>query len=243
MSYIGKLPATEVQNSVVDLATGETVGILPVSKGGTGVTAATYCSLTANVSGTLPVSNGGTGAFTLAANNVILGNGTSAVQTVAPGTSGNVLTSNGTTWVSSAAAGGGGSTLTNDTTTNATQYIGMSRSISGAWTAAYVADSELYFNPSTGTLFSVQFQSLSDEKVKTNVETIAGAVDTVKSLRGVEFDWRDSGLRSSGVIAQEIERVLPHLVTEENGVKSVNYMGVIGYLIEAVKELSDKLEK
>ena len=242
MSYIGKLPATEVQNSIVDLATGETVGILPVSKGGTGVTAATYCSLTTNVSGTLPVSNGGTGAFTLAANNVILGNGASAVQGVAPGANGNVLTSNGTTWVSSA-AGASGATLTNDTTTNATQYIGMSRSISGAWTAAYVADSELYFNPSTGTLFSVQFQSLSDEKVKTNVQTITCAVDTVKSLRGVEFDWRDSGLRSSGVIAQEIERVLPHLVTEENGVKSVNYMGVIGYLIEAVKELSDKLEK
>lgn len=50
----------------------------------------------------LPVAGGGTGASTLTANNVILGNGTSAVQFVAPGTSGNVLTSNGTTWASSA---------------------------------------------------------------------------------------------------------------------------------------------
>lgn len=49
-----------------------------------------------------PVANGGTGAATLAANNVLLGNGTSAVQAVAPSTSGNVLQSNGTTWVSSA---------------------------------------------------------------------------------------------------------------------------------------------
>jgi len=48
----------------------------------------------------LPVAQGGTGAATLAANNVLLGNGTSAVQAVAPGTSGNVLTSNGTTWES-----------------------------------------------------------------------------------------------------------------------------------------------
>jgi hypothetical protein len=54
--------------------------------------------------GTVPVSSGGTGANTLAANNVLLGNGTSALQVVAPGTSGNVLTSNGTTWTS--AAGG-----------------------------------------------------------------------------------------------------------------------------------------
>ena len=56
--------------------------------------------------GTLPVSGGGTGATSLAANAVVLGNGTSAVQTVAPSTSGNVLTSNGTTWVSSAAPSG-----------------------------------------------------------------------------------------------------------------------------------------
>jgi hypothetical protein len=54
------------------------------------------------VSGTLPVANGGTGASTLTANNVLLGNGTSAPQFVAPGTSGNVLTSNGTTWTSTA---------------------------------------------------------------------------------------------------------------------------------------------
>lgn len=54
---------------------------------------------------TVTVAQGGTGATTLAANNVILGNGTSAVQTVAPGTSGNVLTSDGTTWQSTAPTG------------------------------------------------------------------------------------------------------------------------------------------
>ena len=52
---------------------------------------------------TVTVAQGGTGATTLTANNVILGNGTSAVQFVAPGTAGNVLTSNGTTWTSAAA--------------------------------------------------------------------------------------------------------------------------------------------
>ena len=60
-------------------------------------------------SGTLPVSNGGTGATTLTANNVLLGNGTSAIQTVAPSTAGNVLTSNGTTWVSQTPAASGAS--------------------------------------------------------------------------------------------------------------------------------------
>ena len=50
----------------------------------------------------MPVASGGTGAATLTANNVLLGNGTSALQAVAPSTSGNVLTSNGTTWTSAA---------------------------------------------------------------------------------------------------------------------------------------------
>jgi len=54
----------------------------------------------AGLSATLVVGSGGTGAATLAANNVLLGNGTSALQVVAPGTSGNVLTSNGSTWAS-----------------------------------------------------------------------------------------------------------------------------------------------
>lgn len=60
-------------------------------------------NLATNVTGTLPVANGGTSSATLTANNVLLGNGTSALQVVAPGTSGNVLTSNGTTWASSTA--------------------------------------------------------------------------------------------------------------------------------------------
>ncbi len=64
----------------------------------------------ANVTGTVAVANGGTGATTLTANNVLLGNGTSAVQAVAPGTTGNVLTSDGTTWTSAAPSGGASTT-------------------------------------------------------------------------------------------------------------------------------------
>jgi len=63
--------------------------------------------LSTGVTGTLPVANGGTSLATLTANNVILGNGTSAPTFVAPSTSGNVLTSNGTTWQSTAAGGSG----------------------------------------------------------------------------------------------------------------------------------------
>jgi hypothetical protein len=63
--------------------------------------------LSTGVTGTLPVANGGTSLATLTANNVILGNGTSAPLFVAPSTNGNVLTSNGTTWQSTAPAASG----------------------------------------------------------------------------------------------------------------------------------------
>jgi len=66
-------------------------------------------SLTTQVTGTLPVANGGTSLTTLTANNVILGNGTSAPLFVAPGTAGNVLTSDGTTWQSTTPAASGAS--------------------------------------------------------------------------------------------------------------------------------------
>lgn len=70
---------------------------------------------TDGLTGAVPVANGGTGASSITANAVILGNGTSAIQTVAPSTSGNVLTSNGTTWVSSTPAGGGVTSLNGQT--------------------------------------------------------------------------------------------------------------------------------
>lgn len=76
------------------------------------LTNATGLPLTTGVTGTLPVGNGGTGATSLTANNVLLGNGTSALQVVAPGANGNVLTSDGTTWTSAAPTGGGGGGVT-----------------------------------------------------------------------------------------------------------------------------------
>jgi hypothetical protein len=73
--------------------------------GGTTPAAGAFTTLSATTA--IGVASGGTGASTLAANNVILGNGTSAVQVVAPSTAGNVLTSNGTTWQSTAPAASG----------------------------------------------------------------------------------------------------------------------------------------
>lgn len=88
-------------------ASGTTTLTLPTTSGTVLTTASTTgISGSAISTGTIGVSVGGTGATSLTANNVILGNGTSAVQFVAPSTNGNVLTSNGTTWTSAAPSGG-----------------------------------------------------------------------------------------------------------------------------------------
>ena len=91
---------TDVGDAITYLSSLTLGSALPIASGGTGSTSTTFVDLTVNVTGTLPVANGGTGAATLTANNVMLGNGTSAVQFVAPGASGNALVSNGTTWTS-----------------------------------------------------------------------------------------------------------------------------------------------
>jgi len=92
----------------------------------------TNVSLTTAVTGTLPVANGGTGASSLTANNVILGNGTSAVQVVAPSTAGNVLTSDGTTWASAALPAGGIEYVYKTSTYTATDKQGVLANTTGA---------------------------------------------------------------------------------------------------------------
>jgi hypothetical protein len=82
----------------------------------------------------------------------------------------------------------------------------------------------------------------SDERKKTNIEVIPNALEKVLQLRGVTFEKLDDGnRRHSGIIAQEVEKVLPEVVyTAEDGMKSVAYGNMIGLLIEAIKELSEK---
>jgi len=87
------------QQAAINALTGTQTNNRVLRSNGTNATLS-QVALTTDVTGTLPVANGGTGAATLTANNVILGNGTTAVLFVAPSTSGNFLTSNGTTWTS-----------------------------------------------------------------------------------------------------------------------------------------------
>jgi hypothetical protein len=80
----------------------------------------------------------------------------------------------------------------------------------------------------------------SDVTLKENIETIPNALDKVLNLRGVEFDRNDkeNNPHEIGVIAQEVEEVVPEVVlTNEEGLKSVAYGNLVGLLIESIKEL------
>lgn len=136
-----------------------------------------------------------------------------------------------------------GATLENDVDTNFEYLIGMANAQTGAWVTAYVSNTKLYFNPNTGTLSATNFNNLSDEELKTNISIITNATATINTIEGVEFNWKDSGQKSAGFIAQRIEEVLPQLVaTNQEGMKSVNYSAIIAYLVETVKELDQRVK-
>lgn len=82
----------------------------------------------------------------------------------------------------------------------------------------------------------------SDAKLKENVETIREALSLVKRMRGVFYDRIDTGEHGVGVIAQEMREVIPQAVKPNDGTLSVAYGNLVGVLIEAVKELSAKVE-
>ena len=82
--------------------------------------------------------------------------------------------------------------------------------------------------------------AFSDERLKENVETIEGALDKVSQMRGVMYD--KDGERGTGVIAQEMQQVMPEVV-QDGEYLSVAYGNIVGVLIESIKELKAEIEE
>ena len=133
--------------------------------------------------------------------------------------------------------------LTNDTSTDATYYPILSTGISGDLSAVKVSNTKLTFNPSSGQLNATDINSSSDINLKENISRVENAGEVLSNLTGVNFTWKETQRDSIGVIAQELEEILPQLVSDTENGKSVNYNGLIGVLIEAVKELSDRVDQ
>jgi hypothetical protein len=130
-------------------------------------------------------------------------------------------------------------------TTNASYYpLFYTSATNGTLPHVYTSASNFIFNPGTGTLTATTFSASSDERLKTDIDTISNALDIVQSLRGVTFNWIDKSLgdkRNIGLIAQEVEKIIPEVVTSEK-YKSVNYGSIVGILVEAIKELKAEID-
>jgi hypothetical protein len=138
-----------------------------------------------------------------------------------------------------------GIALTDDTSTNSTYYPLLTVNTSGSISAANVSSTKLTYNPSTGNLVATIHYASSDARYKDDVVVIPNALGKVTQIRGVTYVRNDIADKSrhAGVIAQEVEAVLPEVVSTNNeGYKLVAYDNMVGLLIEAIKELKAEVD-
>ena len=133
--------------------------------------------------------------------------------------------------------------INNDTISNITVYPMMSSETTGNLNTATISTTKIYFNPSTGILSVTDLNSLSDLAFKTNVEPVSRSLEILQELNPVKFTWVDNKKTSYGVIAQELETILPELVHTTNGIKSVSYQPLIAFLISAVQQLQRQINE
>lgn len=153
------------------------------------------------------------------------------------------LTLNGTTrnlYVNSNPASGNGIRLNNSGSLSVIDFTQEMRFRNGAGSTTYLTIA------TNGNLTAAgDITAFSDESLKTDIVQIGNALDKVSSLRGVSFKRidQDDNKTHIGVIAQEIEKILPEVVTtNSDGIKTVAYGNITGLLIEAIKELKEEID-
>ena len=94
-----------------------------------------------------------------------------------------------------------------------------------------------------GTITCVDINSTSDINLKEYIHSIDDPLAKVMQINGIGFRWKDTKEAAIGVIAQDIEEIFPELVKNNDHIKTVNYNGLIGVLIEAIKEQQRQIEE
>ena len=101
-------------------------------------------------------------------------------------------------------------------------------------------------NDSTyGTVKGHSFITYSDETLKTNIQPVQNALEKVKNLKGVTYDWKSDGTSDIGFIAQDVEKIIPQIVKSngKEGSYGMNYSRVTALLVEGIKEQQAQIEK
>ena len=93
-----------------------------------------------------------------------------------------------------------------------------------------------------GVVTATDFNSTSDIKLKTNIQVIDNPIDKIMKINGVSFNWKVTNKPSFGVIADNVQEILPDLVNDEDP-KTVNYNGLVGLLIEVVKNQQEQINE
>lgn len=183
-------------------------------------------------------------------------------------TNGYVLSTDGSgnlSWVPSEVS------VTNDTTTNASYYPTLTTSTGSAITGVSVSNTKLNFNPSTGrlnatiisdgsmtmtggsitagtnitisgTMTAATITETSSIALKEDVNPIQRALETITKLDGKNYVRKSTGQREIGLIAEEVENIIPEIVEQTGDYKSINYSRLSAYLIEAVKTLKAEID-
>jgi hypothetical protein len=111
------------------------------------------------------------------------------------------------------------------------------------WEASSILTNDGANLVSSGSITATEFLYSSDARLKDNITRLTGALDKVKDLEGVSFNWKKDGQPEIGLIAQEVEKTMPELVvTGSDGLKAVKYGNVVALLIEAVKEQQAEID-
>ena len=97
---------------------------------------------------------------------------------------------------------------------------------------------------SYGVVKAHSFATYSDESLKTNIQPMENALDKVKSLQGVTYDWKTDGSNDIGFIAQDVEKIIPQIVrsTDKEGSYSMSYSRITALLVEGIKEQQSQIE-
>ncbi len=169
---------------------------------------------------TLPASDGSAGQFlkTDASGNLSFG---TATQTTINNNADNRLIT------------GSGTANTLEGEANLT-YNGTTLSIGGTITSVTNITA-------SGTIQGAEVTATSDERLKSDIQTIDNALDKVMNMRGVTYTMQDQ--KGTGVVAQEIEKILPEVVVDGEEYKSVAYGNMVGVLIEAIKDLKKEINE
>jgi len=124
--------------------------------------------------------------------------------------------------------------VTQFTSISSTIITGVNVSVTGYIKAASVSTS--------GNIHAAgEIASQSDERLKSNIKIISGAVDKVKNLKGITFTFKADDRPSTGLLAQDVQNVMPEAITQNGDYLYVSYGNLLGLIVEAIKEIDQKI--